>query len=292
MPSVIDFNPSFVDVDFETEITTNPILIDEGVVLGCLDSMNGGNFASFETEFADYDATEALITRAQALEEARKQEAEKNGASWLVTRIFDQDGEGACVSDAWGQAFETRTAFTYGLENVTHVSAISLYQRIGRSAQSGANVGDGAKEMMSRGILPLDTPENRARFGDQVMPNIGFRAPKPAGWEKTAKEFVVLEVKVIRTMDAMWTALAKRRPVVVGRRGHSICYTGLAARGNDLFAPYANSWKITWGQAYGNMSGGFGFDSERYIRESSSYAFAVCAVRCLQPGETIHQTAV
>lgn len=221
-----------------------------------------------------YESIEELIPRNQWEAEAEKLEATKTGLEWLITRIFDQDGEGACVSDMTAQAHEVLQAAQYGKENVIHLSAISLYKRIGRSAQSGAMLSDALEEMRSRGILPLDTPENRTKFGEHVMPNIGFNRRFPDGWESTAAKFKSHEAHVVQSVEGLVTALLKGHPVGVGRQGHSIVYVGIRFKSGKMYCPYANSWRLDWGQPMGDMTGGFGVDSESQIRQSSSWAIA------------------
>ncbi len=163
----------------------------------------------------------------------------------------------------------------FGKEKVVHLSAISLYKRIGSSAQSGAMVSDGWGEMKSRGILPLDNAVNRARFGSCVMPNTGFRTPFPAGWQAVAAKFAGLEASIVKSEAGLWSALACQHPVVVGRQGHSICYSRPT---KNRLVGYPNSWSAQWGQPLGDMTGGWGFDSASQIRQSASWAYALRSV--------------
>lgn len=193
------------------------------------------------------------------------------GCSARVTRIYDQKSEGSCVANACSQAHEICQAAQFGRDLVTHLSAMSLYQRIARSASSGAMVSDGLDEMAERGILPLDNPENRAKFGEQVMPNTGWRSARPSGWEATAKKFKAHEWYIVDSVAELISALINQHPVVVGRSGHSICYCDPVYDDGALFVKYANSWG-DWGE------NGFGFDSLRMIRSSASWAFALRSV--------------
>jgi hypothetical protein len=199
------------------------------------------------------------------------EEQKGKSASTLVTRIYNQMSEGSCVANACSQAHEVCQALQFGRSNVVHLSAISLYKRIGRSARSGAMVSDGLEEMAERGVLPLDDEANRAKFGSKVMPNVGFGTRYPDGWEDVAKKFTAHEWTIIDTMPELITALFNHHPVVVGRSGHSICYLDPIYDGNSLFVKYANSWG-NWGDK------GFGYDSVRLIRSSSSWAFALRSV--------------
>ena len=195
------------------------------------------------------------------------------GADKLVSRIYNQKQEGSCVANACCQSHEIVQALQYGKDAVVHLSAISLYKRIGRSPGSGASVSDGLQELSSRGALPLDNEENRARFLDKVMPNTGFYEKFPSDWENTANNFTIIEHHVIRSLEGMKTALVLGHPVVVGRQGHSICYCRLMIKGGRYVSKYANSWSLQWGDA------GFGYDSESQMRMSAGWAFAVRQVR-------------
>jgi hypothetical protein len=183
---------------------------------------------------------------------------------------------GNCVANACSQANEIIQALQFGKENVVHLSAMSLYKRIGSGPNSGAMVSDGLDEMQARGVLPLDTPENRAKFGDKVMPNCGWRTPYPDGWEAVAKGFCVVEAFVLRGMSELLTALVNQHPVVVGRAGHSICYCRPVWK-SGYNVVYANSWG-NWGFAAGDFEHGFGLDSSRMVSSSAGWAFAVRSV--------------
>lgn len=187
--------------------------------------------------------------------------AESSGCASLVTRIYDQKQEGSCVANASCQAVEIIQAMQFGKDRVIQLSAISLYKRIGSSAQSGAYVGDGLEELAKRGALPLDTPVNRERFADKVMPNTGFREPYPQDWENTANYFRAQEWWEIESMAELMSALLQRFPVVVGREGHSICYCEPVFDGSKLTIKYANSWG-NWGD------NGFGYDTERQAKKT------------------------
>jgi hypothetical protein len=227
---------------------------------------------AFEPRFQSYADVVPVIPESQWPEEAEKIKAAGGGCSALVTRIYDQKSEGSCVANACSQAHEIVQAKQFGRENVVHLSAISLYKRIGRSAQSGAMVSDGLDEMAERGVLPLDTPENRAKFGAAVMPNTGFRTAYPAGWEAVAAKFAAHEWFIVDTVAELITALIHHHPVVVGRSGHSIVYVDPVYDSGQLLVKYPNSWSENWGE------NGYGYDSLRMIRSSASWAFALRSV--------------
>src|SRR5688500_4512573 len=117
------------------------------------------------------------------------------------------------------------------------------------------------------GLIPLDTPENRARLEDVALPPNGLRGHRPDGWEAGGKQSRIDEYFVIRNEAEMFSALLKQHPVVVGRAGHSIVYCDLVFDGGRPLVAYCNSWG-SWGTAYANQPHGFGFDSGRLISSS------------------------
>lgn len=224
---------------------------------------------ALDKTFATFaDTSVPAVPESQWPELAETLEEQDNGLDSLVTRIYNQGNEGSCVANACSQALEIVQALQLGKQNVVHLAAISLYQRIGRSPSSGAMISDGLSEMKSRGILPLDNNENRARFGEAVMNNTGFYSPYPRGWEATARKFRALEYFILRGVDELMSSLFANAPVVVGRAGHSICYCRPIYRNGRLVVKYANSWG-NWGDE------GFGYDSLSYIRSSASWAFGI-----------------
>ncbi len=234
------------------------------------DESKGPFYEDVEPYLIEEDQIEAYIA---------KQEEAGNLAAWnLVTRIYDQGSEGSCVANACCQAHEIIQALQFGKDKVIPLSAISVYDYIGGSARSGAMVSDGMARLKDHGALPLDTPENRAIFGDVVRANTGFRRGMPKGSDAVMKQLRIEEVNVIRSRKGLLTALAKQQPVVVGRQGHSICYSGAMRRSGRLVAPYPNSWSLGWGAPLGDHKGGFGFDSMNQIAMSSSWAFTVRSV--------------
>lgn len=202
-------------------------------------------------------------------------EANDTGLEHLITRMMNQGREGSCVAFACTQALQTIIAKELGKSEVIQLSPCSLYKRIGRSASSGATVSDGISEMTKRGILPLDTPANRDEYGAAVMPETGFSTRFPADWEQTAKHFRSLEYHVVTTTRGIWTALCNRCPVIVGREGHSICYTTPIRHRGQWAAQYANSWSTGWGFEDAGFPGGFGVDTINQVRKSANWAVVV-----------------
>ena len=259
----MDFDPRYVDVDF---------LKEPRYVFG---DKTGPDFAR---GYAAYEDSTPDIPESQWPGLAEKLEHENAGMENLITRIFNQKQEGSCVGNATTQQNEIEQAVQFGKDRVVQLSAISLYKRIGSGPMSGANVSDALNEVTARGILPLDTPANRARFGDHVMPHTGFYTPFPAGWEKTAALFKGGEYSVVRSVAGLITALFNGHPVVVGRAGHSICYVRPVFKNGSLSVIYANSWSEDWGMGLGGFKGGFGVDSLSMIRSAAGWAFAMRSI--------------
>lgn len=263
MPITID--PQFVDVDFTR---------DPNYTFGDL------GHRAFSSTMTEFEQVFGVIPSAKWPELIEKIDASAGWIERLITRIYNQGREGSCVSNATGQAHEIIQAAQYGKPNVIHLSAISLYKRVARSASSGSMLDANLDEIERRGILPLDTPENRARF-THVMPATGFTTPFPAGWETTAGLLTSIERYIIRTFEGIITALLQGFPVVVGRQGHSICYVRPVYRNGALAVIYANSWG-PWGFGAGDFTKGFGLDSTSQIRQSASWAFALRSVNVKQ----------
>ncbi len=255
----MNINPQFIDVDFEK---------DPNYIFGAKPK---GKFAG-----ARYEDVVETIPESDWQRLSEEMDAENTSAENLVTRIYNQGQEGSCVANASCQAHEIAQAIQFGLDNVVHLSAISLYKRIGSSAQSGANVEDGIDEMVKRGVLPLDTPENRAKFGSCVMPNTGFRTSYPSGYEAVMLKLRAHEWNSITSVGGLMTAGYKRHPIVVGRAGHSICYVRPKWDGKWLWK-YVNSWG-EWGDAGGKFDHGFGYDSQRLFNQSAQWAYALRTV--------------
>lgn len=253
---VAETDDSVVDVDFTQ---------DPNYVFGDLGASLCGDYLEFSDE-------EEVYSEERIEEEIAKQEAAGGTLDELVVEVKDQGQEGSCVGNAITAAVQVLLAKQFGKLWVTLLSAISIYKQIGRSARSGAMVSDAMDAVRDVGILPLDTPENRAKYGDKVMPPRGFSTPYPPEWKGTAKNFKGFEFLIIRNVRQLLTALLKGYPVVVGRQGHSICYLRVMLRAGRRVVKYVNSWKKTWGD------GGFGYDTESQFKQSAGWAFAVRAV--------------
>ncbi len=256
-----DIDDEFVDVDFTK---------DERFVFGD----RGRNPSKLFCAVADDEVP--LIPENQWRTEAETLAGMGGGLDRLVVNVFDQGSEGSCVGNATTQCHQVMQAAQFGKANVVKLSAISLYKRIGSSPNSGAMVDDALEEIQSRGIVPLDTPENRAKFGNAVMPPRGFNTPLPHNWQEVAKQFRSDERLIIQSESALFSCLFRGFPVVVGRAGHSILYLRPIWSGSKWLIKYVNSWRDDWGDH------GFGYDSVSLFRESARWAFALRSI--LVPG--------
>lgn len=258
-------DPQFVDVDFRKFPEYLP------------GDLRPANMAELCASMPEFEAAAPLIPSNQWKEIADETQAKKLGLEFLIRWVLNQGREGSCVGNATIAMVMMILAKQFGKAFTTALSAISLYKRIGRSPSSGAMVSDALNEAKSRGILPLDTPENRAKFGNAVMPATGFHAPFPADWEKTAANFKIDEFFVVRSYEGLISALLSGNPVVVGRQGHSICYVGVVYVNGKQYVLYVNSWG-KWGMAAGLHPSGFGLDSVSQIRQSAGWAFTARSI--------------
>lgn len=248
----------FVDVDF----TRQPQF-----VFGDVGSSAFRGMACFEDRFGDQ-----IIPQEQWPALIDKLDADNSGMENLVVEVKNQKNEGSCVGNMATQGMQVLDALEHGKQNAVVLSAISCYKQIGSSPNSGAMVSDALEALTEVGVMPLDTPTNREKFGTAVMPATGFYSQWPADWKLTAKKFRLHESFVIRTVDGLMTSLFKGWPVGVGRQGHSILYVRPAKRNGSIGVVYVNSWG-DWGFSAGDFQSGFGFDSMSLVRQSASWAF-------------------
>jgi|SRR3990172_9327823 len=179
-----------------------------------------------------------------------------------VQEIKDQGNEGACVGAASAQMLETTLRRRYGKRHWVPLSGMSIYKRIGRSAQSGAIIPDGMDAVIE-GVLPLDTLANKARYS-HTHPFTGWSKPLPDGWAQTAQQFRGQRFAIAKGTDEIVSALLNGYVGIVGRQGHAIPYIYADFSNGKPVAAYANSWG-EWGD------GGFGYDSEAILRNIACY---------------------
>jgi hypothetical protein len=241
----------FIDVDFPAADSNlcGALLIDEQR-LPC------GASGEFETKIK-------LLPRNEWDERIEGQAA----ADLLDPYIRDQGREGACVGNGTAAMFDRMQMLQSG--SIVRTSAMSLYRRIGRTASSGAYLGDALEEMRTRGILPVDSEENRQRF-KHVHPATGFSRKLPDGdkWQETAKLFRIVEYWSINSFEGLVTAiLDDGLGVVYARDQHCICGWRIVKDNGTYYVKYKNSWG-NWGD------GGYGYDSERKLRGTQYGWFA------------------
>lgn len=258
-------DPRFLDVDFRAD----PRYVAGDTAPSAARAFATGTNQLFGNQLG-YEDKFGTIPESEWKSHIAAVDAAGGGLDLMVNWIYNQRNEGSCVGNASCQALEISQSIQFGKDKSAKLSAISLYKRIGSSPGSGAMVSDALDELTKRGALPLDTPENRAKYGNAVMPATGFYTQWPDNWEATAKGFRIHESLVIRSVEGLVSAILCNRPVVVGRAGHSICYTRFGYKDGGLVAKYANSWG-EWGD------NGFGYDSMGMIRSSAGWAFAICS---------------
>lgn len=266
MLDATNIDPRFVDADFPA--------FDEYVP----GDLRPENMAELCAAMPTYEDANPMVPSNEWKAVADETQAKKLGLEFLIRWILNQGREGSCVGNATTALVMIILAKQFGKAFVTALSAISLYKRIGRSASSGAMVSDALDEVKARGILPLDNPENRAKFGNCVMPATGFSTPFPANWEPVAANFKIDEFFVVRSYEGLISALLSGNPVVVGRQGHSICYVGVVYVNGKQYVLYVNSWGGDWGLAAGGFGAGFGLDSVSSIRQASGWAFTARSI--------------
>jgi len=236
----------YVDVDFRLEVP-------EDRATGCLkESADEMRLNAPCPRFAEMNR---IIPRSEWYDLSRELEEELRSG---VMRRHDQDGEGSCVSHATTYAMEYRAYFALGIDHWVALSPMSLYKRIGESAQSGAFISDGAKYSQLEGVLPL---EGSSAY-EHTHPEIGWRNPLPLGWQKTAKLFRA-EWQRVDTVEEVISACLQFKPVLVGRRGHAIMYFLPHFDQGGMYIGYANSWG-DWGDILNDTVGRcLGWDTER-----------------------------
>ncbi|GIV50782.1 MAG: hypothetical protein KatS3mg038_1303 [Candidatus Kapaibacterium sp.] len=253
------FDDIFVDLDFSrvTEYGT-------------------GDLGYGDAVFADYEDSLGVIPEAEWQEHVEELERRNIGCEHLIVHIYNQGRVGSCTSHATCQAMMIAAAVQFGRQRTPILSPISLYKRVARGPNSGSTIEDNVDEAMGRGVLPADVSEQSARF-KHVMPSGDWHARFPQGWEETARQFLLDEVYVCRSVAAVVSALLRGHPVIVGRDGHAICYVRPTYRRGALSVIYANSWG-QWGVGVGPWEYGFGLDSARQLERASTWAVAVRTV--------------
>jgi len=261
----MNIDPRLLDVDFGSAAS----VVRRG--LGCTPRSDrpGDRFSVFERSFD-------LLPRsrwAELIDEHVSMEI-------LPQETKDQKNEGSCTSNASSQDFECVRVAELGAENWIKTSPISLYKRCAPGPNSGSSLSDNLHELVTRGILPSDTPENRnraKRLGLEIEhfhPDTGYYTPLPTGWEDTAALFRADEVFDIQSFDGLMSALLYHWPVVYARSGHCILAVRPVRDRNKFYLKYLNSWG-QWGE------NGYGYDSE------SAVSWAISLYGCFVVRSTI-----
>lgn len=164
-----------------------------------------------------------------------------------VKHVKDQGNEGSCAGNSSAWTLEVLRSVA-GLPFV-ELSAMSLYKRTGRSANSGSTLDDNLRELVSRGVLPVSgTPGY-----EHTHPSTGFSRPLPDGWEKTAALFKLDEhLADIRDFTDFISALLCGFPISGGvlwnRGGHALMFTKAIQKDDGTFgAGFWNPWGEHWG---------------------------------------------
>lgn len=195
----------------------------------------------------------------------------------LIQWTHDQSQEGTCASNATAAVLETASQITVGQRATMMMSPISIYRWIASGPNTGSNIGDNLVQLQKTGMLPVDTPENRAKLKvmglneSHVLKHTGYYQKFPEGWEDTAAFFRGVEAYEITSFDGIISALLDDFPVVYGRSGHAIIGVTPVYKNGVWYVKYGNSWG-KWGEVGENNLQMFGHDSESFLsRQIPSY---------------------
>lgn len=169
-----------------------------------------------------------------------------------IRNITDQT-MGSCVGHACANGVEAGEYMMAGDLFFRRNSGMSMYKRIGRSANSGAYIPDAADEIFSRGILPVTGEPYPHTFAQDT----GWSTPMPSGWEQTAVMWKAAVYSVSDQESAFRSRMDCRLRDQFGRSSHSI--SGFAVTASGKWA-YENSWGSNWG----DLGKSIGYDSSFY----------------------------
>ena len=191
--------------------------------------------------------------------------------SYFITRVLDQDGQGACNAFASVQALHFLRA-QMGLPYV-ELSAGNLYGRINGGRDQGSLLSDSIRELEQRGVCRAE-----------LVPHLVWQPSRwPPGWEQDAQRFRVTEAWDCPTFEHIASAIqlgfAVNIGILIGRNfdpgpdgwvpdrqgaagGHAMCVVGLDRRGSTWGVRVVNSWGPNWGK------NGFAIIPESYFRNT------------------------
>jgi len=192
----------------------------------------------------------------------------------LIQKIKQQT-YGSCASHSTTLSYETAFVQAFGTEDWIEFSPNSMYPHLSSRANSGSTIGGNMRQIMDVGVLPCPTDKAKQFLKDAGVPvntreENDYYGAFPNGWKDTAKHFRAAEVFDIASWDGVISCLLIGMPVIVGRRGHAICYLDPVEDGETVV--YANSWSPQWGDS------GFGQDTES-IAGSAIRSYGAFAIR-------------
>lgn len=211
----------------------------------------------------------------------------------LAKRTLDQNGFGTCTSFAMSKAATYQWSRKYGPEWELTFAGPSMYPFCASGGNSGSSTSCIFRRATQHGMLPSDTPQNRKVLSQmglnsthvchEVQWNAGKRVPQEY-WEETGKHFRVNpdESYEIQSLDGFFSALWSGYTILYGRSGHAICGVDPEWSGSTWQAIYHNSWKASWGRRINGL-GGYGVDTESYLRRTGAYRWAYAIRSLIEP---------
>lgn len=269
MGIITEIPDEFINVDFSQEAT------HAVKSLGCIP--RNIREEPLGSERRIYEEVAGTIPESEWDSLADKLDAEGSWLSELIERVYDQDGEPSCVSNAFEAAYEIKMAETIGPQHVVHLSAISLYRRVG-SRNSGSTLSDNLREFRTAGVLPLNNERNKSLFA-HTHPANGYGISLPSGWQETGKLFTLAEWDDIESYEGFVSAILRGHPVIYARSGHCILAVKTVGRGSSRKIGYLNSWG-NWGSRLNvKFSYGLGGDTQSVVRRVASGAIALRSIQ-------------
>jgi hypothetical protein len=171
-------------------------------------------------------------------------------------RHLHQGDSHECVCHSFTHNFEiawNRQRMSNG--DAVFMSPLSLYTRCNPRRWGGTYLQRALSIAMGDGILPdedgpdgEDMQKNEFRHtlhqtsgrGDGWVTESGL----PSGWKETAKHFKPLEIVNVRHWKEVVCLLLNGYAVCVGRYGHAICYTSVIWSDGQMYARYADSYRV------------------------------------------------